>query len=288
MRLRISGKRQAPGWKRLRLGAWAVLLALCAGSAEAQRGGRFPGRNMDFGRMLGGDDTYYTPPDFAGNPVYDGRVTFARIKYRGYGNWSGREGPGWSHDYPDADVHLMRILREITVMRPFTNFERQIGGAIVALDDSALFRYPVAYLSEPGGWPLNDAEARGLRKYLHKGGFLIVDDFQPQDWNQFETNMRRVVPDLKPIQLTGKEGIFDSFFKVDMAGIVSSYNGRGAGAWYGFYEENDPKKRLMVLVGYAQDIGESWQWSGRGFEPVEVSNEAFKLGVNFFIWALTH
>jgi hypothetical protein len=269
-------------------------LLLSASSADAQRGGRFPGggRNMDFGGLLGGDETYYNPPDFRGNPLYDGRFTFARIKYRGYGHYSGREGPGWSHDYPDAEVHLMKIMREITVMRPFTMFHEQIGGAIVALDDSALFKYPVAYLSEPGGWPLNAVEAAGLRKFLLKGGFMIVDDFQPGDWGQFEANMTKALPELKAIELTGKEGIFDSFFKVDMRQIRSSYGGRGGrgggGSFFGYFENNDPTKRLIVLAGYMQDIGESWQWSGSGFEPVEVSNEAFKLGVNFVIYALTH
>lgn len=27
----------------------------------------------------------------------------------------------------------------------------------------------------------------------------------------------------------------------------------------------------MMLVCYGQDIGESWQWSGQGFMPVDVS-----------------
>jgi hypothetical protein len=273
---------------RSRISALILFLALFVSSADAQRGGRFPNRNFDFGGMLGGNETYYSPPDFRGNPLYDGRFTFARIKYRGYGHFSGREGPGWSHDYPDAEVNLMKIMREITAMRPFTMFRDQIGGAIVALDDSALFRYPVAYLSEPGGWPLNDAEAAGLRKYLTKGGFIIVDDFQPGDWGQFEVNMRKAFPDLKPIELTGKEGIFDAFFKVEMREIRGSYTGRGGGQWFGYFENNDPKKRMMMLAGYMQDIGESWQWSGSGFVPVDVSNEAFKLGVNFVIYALTH
>lgn len=280
-----------------RLGAIVVGAAALAGAisaatpgvADAQRGGRFPDRFM---RSLGDPNDFYSPPDFRGNPPYDGRVTFARIKYRGYGRWSGREGPGWSHDYPDADVHLMKIMREITTMRPFTNFGQMIGGAIVALDDPALFKYPVAYLSEPGGWFPNTAEALGLRNYLLKGGFMIVDDFNFEDWAPFESGMQRALPELRAIQLKGDEPIFDSFFKVDMSRIRRGFGGGGfgpqGGAFYGYFENNDPKKRLMVLVCYGQDIGESWQWSGQGFVPVDVSNEAFKLGVNFFIYALTH
>jgi len=276
------------------VGAVAVGAMLLAQAAHAQRGGGRGGgrgpRGFDMS-ALSDPNGFYTPPDFRGNPVYDGRFTFARIKYRGYGYWSGREGPGWSHDYPDADVHFMKILREITSMRPFTDFGNVLGGAIVSLDDPALFKYPVSYLSEPGGWFPNAEEVAGLHKYLSKGGFMIVDDFPFEAWGTFTNAMARAMPDLRPIQLTGKEPIFDSFFKVDMAKVRRGYSGgggRNGGDFYGYFEKNDPKKRLIVLAAYGQDIGESWQWSGQGFMPVDVSNEAFKLGVNFVIYALTH
>lgn len=298
MNSELRVQRSGFGVSQLRVGGWGVglalaLLAAIPTIADAQRGGRFPRGDRGFGfGSLGDPNEFFTPPDFRGNPLYDGRVTFARIKYRGYGYFSGREGPGWSHDYPDAEVHLMKILREITSMRPFTNFGQQIGGAIVALDDPQLGKYPIAYLSEPGGWFPNAAETQGLSNYLRKGGFMIVDDFPFEAWNNFESVMARVLPDLRPIQLSGTEPIFDSFFKVDMNRIRRGFSGGGGGAqggaFYGYFEKNDPKKRLIVLAGYGQDVGESWQWSGQGFVPVDVSNEAFKLGVNFWIYALTH
>ena len=43
-----------------------------------------------------------------------------------------------------------------------------------------------------------------------------------------------------------------------------------------------------MIVNYSQDVGDAWQWSGSGFMPIDVSNEAFKLGVNYVIYALTH
>ena len=72
-----------------------------------------------------------------------------------------------------SDRHLMKILSEITLLRPHLD-----DSNIFTLDDPELFRYPVAYMSEPGFWTLNDAEAEGLRDYLAKGGFLIFDDFR--------------------------------------------------------------------------------------------------------------
>jgi hypothetical protein len=288
---RTAGRTPAPTRRsaRARGPAGAALMAatlalLVATPAWAQRGGRFP--RTDFMRSLGDPNEFYTPPDFHGNPPYDGRFTFARIKYRGYGRWSGREGPGWSHDYPDADVHFMRILREVTSMHPFIASGPIIGGAIVALDDPALFKYPVAYLSEPGGWFPTPAEAAALGRYLRKGGFLIIDDFPAFSWPEMESAMARALPDLHPVRMTGREPIFDSFYKADINRVTSEY-GMNEG-FYAWYEHNDPTQRLLAVACYNNDIGEAWQWSGSGFVAVDVSNEAFKLGINFLVYALTH
>jgi hypothetical protein len=260
----------------------------------AQRGGGGGGRRPDLSQYFGGSNDTYVPPDFHGNPAYDGRFTFARISYRGFAHMS-REGPGWSHDYPDADVHLMRIMRDITIIRPFVEFGNIQGGVIVALDNPLLFKYPVAYLSEPGGWFPNDAEVKGMHNYLLKGGFVIFDDFGGgNDWNNWTIQMQRVLPGITPVELKGDEPIFDSFYKIDTKLIArqcamnrqSCY--RGIPVYVGYYENNDPKRRLLALGNFNADIGEFWQWSGQGFAPVDVSNEAYKLGINYLIYALTH
>lgn len=259
-------------------------LLLCApGLTHAQRDALGRAR-----AMLGDANEYWTPPDFRGNAPYSGRFTFARIKYRGYGHFSGREGPGWSHDYPRAEAHLMRIMRQITTMRPFLEFEDMVGGVILALDDPELFRYPVAYLSEPGGWDPNDRELTGLRNYLLKGGFLIVDDFDgwgsDQDLLAFQQHMKRALPAHRLIELDPKHAIFDSFFRIDLKLLQR----RQQPVYYAIFQDNDPAKRIMAVINFNNDIGEWWQWSDRGFAPVDVSNEAYKLGVNYLIYALTH
>ena len=44
----------------------------------------------------------------------------------------------------------------------------------------------------------------------------------------------------------------------------------------------------MVIANVDNDIGDSWQWSASGFAPVSSTNEIYKLGVNYIIYALTH
>src|SRR5215213_10181979 len=157
---------------------------------------------------------YFISPFFNGNPRYDGRVTFARIKYSGSYECGG-EGPGWSHDYPRTDVHFMRILREITTVQPFVERGPIVGSALVRLDEPELFSYPIAYLSEPGGWSVNDAELKGLRKYIDRGGLMIFDDIEGDpnpDYRNLVAQWQRAFPGAKPVRLTNEHPIFNCFF----------------------------------------------------------------------------
>ena len=271
----------------------AALIAPSLLLAQRGRGGGGGGRG--YYPMFGDPNEYYTPPDFHGNPLYDGRFVFARLKYRGYLKWAGREGPGWSHDYPDAEEKLMRIMREVTTLRPFIRTGEIAGGAIVGLDDPALFKYPVGYLSEPGGWYPNDKEVKGLHDYLLKGGFVIFDDFREggrwgYDWSNLRQQMAKVLPGAKWIQLHGDEPIFDSFFKIDLRAVISPTVNYGINlpTYFALYQDNDPNKHMLVIANVDSDIGEAWQWSGTGFVAVPAENEAFKLGVNYLVYALTH
>ena len=54
----------------------------------------------------------------------------------------------------------------------------------------------------------------------------------------------------------------------------------------GIYEDNDPKKRLLAILNLNNDLGENWQYSNMGWNPIQ-SNEAYRLGVNYVIYAMT-
>jgi hypothetical protein len=257
-----------------------LLVVLNADGALAQRRGEF-GRGG-----YGGDaNGFYMPNAFAGNNPYDGRFTFARIKYRGTGH-----GVGWAHDYPRAESHFMQIIKSITVLRPFVEAGPILGGNILALDEPDLMKYPVAYLSEPGGWYPNDGEVLGLRNYLQKGGFVIVDDFDgggmQQDWYHFVEVMRAVLPNSRVQEIPKTHPIFDSFFRIDFDKLVS-YGSGGTPGYFAIFQDNDPRKRVMMIINFNQDMGDYWEWSDRGFN-LAPSNEAYKLGVNYLIYALTH
>jgi hypothetical protein len=221
------------------------------------------------------------------NTPYNGRFTFVRIRFTpsrwGPGNYVWGLDLKWNHDYPRAESHFMKILKETTTLDP-----NMAGGNILALDEAELFKYPVAYLCEPGFWTLTEAEAKSLRTYLLKGGFLIVDDFAGPQWTNFEDQMRRVLPGGRLVELEPSHPVFDSFFRVDPRNFHHPYFRGVESHTLGIFEDNDARKRLMVVVNYNQDVSEYWEWSDTGWVPIELSNEAYKLGVDYVIYGMTH
>ena len=217
---------------------------------------------------------------------YDGRFTFVRLRWGSDLGFSRRGGFGsaWNHDYPRAERHLSLILDELTALDIHTE-----GSLILPLDDPELFKYPVAFMWEPGFWNLTDREGEAFRAYLLKGGFVVFEDFDgASQWNNFEAQMRRVLPDGRFLRLEGSHRIFDTFFQIkDIHAIVHPMSGIRP-SYYGIYEDNDPSKRLMVVANYDNDVPEYWEWSGQGLFPFDASNEAYKLGVNYVLYGLTH
>ena len=216
--------------------------------------------------------------------AYDGRFTFVRLRWTSDVSRRGGFGAAWNHDYPRAERHLSLILRELTNLDVRTD-----GSLVLTLDDPELFIHPIAFMWEPGFWVLSDREAETFRAYLLKGGFAVFEDFDgAQQWRHFEAQMRRVLPEGRLVRLDNTHPIFDSFFTVqNIDAIVHPMYGIHP-RYYGVFEDNDPSKRLMVVANFDNDVPEYWEWSGEGIYPFDASNEAYKLGVNYVIYGLTH
>ena len=217
---------------------------------------------------------------------YNGQFTFVRLRWKSDFGFSRRGGfsSAWNHDYPRAEQNLSLILRELTALDVRTD-----GSLILTLDDPELFKYPIAFMWEPGFWNLADREAESFRAYLLKGGFAVFEDFDgAQQWNNFEAQMHLVLPGGRFVRLDNTHRIFDSFFKVkDIDAIVHPMSGIRP-SYYGIFEDNDPSRRLMVVANYDNDVPEYWEWSGQGLFPFDASNEAYKLGINYVLYGLTH
>lgn len=223
------------------------------------------------------------------NAPYDGQFHFARIYFEtrgrgGFGFGRGRGGGAlWAHDYPRADYNFLSILQETTYVRSHDR-----ASNVIPLDHPDLFKYPIAYIVEIGGWSPTDEEVEALGEYLLKGGFLIVDDFQGyRALQNLQDQLGRAVPGSQVQLVEPTDEIFDSFFRIIPEDVIPPY-GNQPPLWLGVYEDNDPTKRLMVMINANNDIAEYWEYSDQGFYSIELSNEAYKLGVNYVVYGLTH
>ena len=229
-------------------------------------------------RFLGGD----FPVE--GNPSYDGRLTFTRLRYPGYGGLT-NEGPGWMHDYPTAERHLTKILSEISFLNPRTD-----SSNVLDFGDKEIMNYPVLYFSEPGYWQPTDEDVKNVHDFLMKGGFMIIDDFRVQHWFNLQEQFKRVFEkeNMQWLPVAPDNAVWDSFFRVDNEDLQRPGIYGPPVQYLGIFEDNDPTKRLMVIANYNNDVGDAWQWSDQGFLPIDLTNEAYKLGVNYIMYALTH
>ena len=105
--------------------------------------------------------------------------------------------------------------------------------------------------------------------------------------------MRRVLPEGRIYRLDANHSIYNSFFDIKSLDIpYPGTSGPGAlmGEFFGIFEDNDPRKDLMVVINYNMDLGEYLEWSndpGNRFS-LAPTNEAYKFLVNYVLYGLSH
>lgn len=97
----------------------------------------------------------------------------------------------------------------------------------------------------------------------------------------------RVLAEYRQVRIEADHPFFHSFFDMEtiyfphrLVDVMPSY--------YALFEGNDPAQRMMAMIKYNNDITEFWDWSDQGWLPIDITNEAYELGVSYMIYALTH
>src|SRR5687767_1717767 len=160
------------------IAAGVVLIVVMTSLAQAQRRG---------GRR--GEMDYVKRPEHI---TWNSDFTFCRIAYRS----AGRGGGGsWGVDYPRADMNLPIRLAELT--KTPVNFDamKEPNHVVILATEPELFKCPFVMITEVGTVHFDEEEAKALRTYLLKGGFLWADDFWGSyEWQNWETELRKVLP----------------------------------------------------------------------------------------------
>jgi hypothetical protein len=219
-------------------------------------------------------------------PRQENKFTFGRIFFDSpmnrlfMGPVGAGNGPPWSHDWPRSEEHFMKIMAEVTKL------DVNPGGHIISFQNDDCFKYPIAYLCEVGYINLSEAEAQRMAEYLLRGGFLIVDDFRGErEMRNFVYQMKRVFPDRSLEELPRTHPIWTCFYDISKLDIKPPYSQWLIPQYFGM---SDDKGRLMMVVDYNNDISDYWEWSGDPLMPIDETNEAYKYGVNYVMYALTH
>jgi hypothetical protein len=172
------------------------------------------------------------------------------------------------------------------IMAELTKLDVNPGGHITSFMSDDCFKYPIGYLCEPGYLDLSRDEARRMAEYLLRGGFLIVDDFRgDRQLDNFRSQMKQVFPDRSLEELPRTHPIWTCFYDISKLMIEPPYSRNLTPQYFGMSDDNG---RLMMVVDYNNDISDYWEWSNDPMMPIDESNEAYKYGVNYVMYALTH
>jgi hypothetical protein len=202
----------------------------------------------------------------AGNQTNPSRVTIARLKYFGGGDWY------WGNS---SLPNLIEFTQKNTNI-PISDDEVRIS-----LDDDRLFNYPFLYITGHGPIKFSDDEARRLNDYLTAGGFLFANDSYGMK-ESFFLAMRKVFPEREPVELPFDHGIFSCYYSFPN-GLpkIHKHDGKPTQA-FGWFTEG----RLAVLFAYESDIGDGWEDPQVHNDPQELREQALRMGVNILVWAL--
>jgi hypothetical protein len=236
------------------------------------------------------DSRLLTPPD-AGEKT---EWAFARLRYPNYGGGDrgGYYGfrSSWTTDYPKADRQFVQGVRRLT------RLHAKSVEQVVDLDSDEIFNWPWIYAVEVGHWGLTDAQCKKLREYLLRGGFLMVDDFHgTREWSVFMASMGRVFPDRPVVELANSDALFHVLYDLDQRfqvpgigalnrGLTYEYDGIEP-RWRGIY---DDKGRIMVAICHNMDLGDAWEWADHPRYPERYASLAYRIGVNYIIYSMTH
>ena len=231
---------------------------------------------------------------FTDAPPQDSEFVYARIRYHLTSDaWLVREVP-WHHDYPYSDEMFPTVLREVTNVRTSpTSFQ------IVDIDSPELFKYPFAYLAEPGFIELNPKDVVNLREYLDRGGFLFVDDFRTaayshykdggpeDDIGNFRRQLKKMYPDRDFVRLDLSDPIFNTFYKITSLDMMAPYIFPGQSP-VEFLGLRDTHGNLQMVLNNNNDVSEYWEWLDEGRMSMHDATTSLHFGINYLMYAMTH
>jgi hypothetical protein len=188
----------------------------------------------------------------------------ARLQYEGGGDW---------YNDPEVIPNLVKFIKK------YINIDLDERQAIVKPSSREIFNYPIIFMTGHGNVYFSEMDAKNLREYLERGGFLYVDDDYGLDIH-FRREIKKVFPDKELEEIPLSHPIFHIYWKFDKLPKIHQHDGKPPKA-YGIFIGD----RLVLLYTYESNISDGW--TDRHGDPPEVQEIALKFGMNIVLYALT-
>jgi hypothetical protein len=204
---------------------------------------------------------------------------------------SGGRGASWTVDYPRGDRTFAAAVRRLTLVDV-----RSVEQPVDPDDANDIFFWPYLHAGMPTAWTFTDAQAKKIRDYLLRGGFMVCDSFfGTQEWAGFEKGIKRIFPDRDIEDIPDSDPIFHGVFNLEKRTQVGNFRSRRSGKWYRADGETpqwrgirDDRGRVVVAINFNNDLGDSWQLADNPEYPEKFSSMGIRLGVNYVVYSLTH
>ncbi len=212
---------------------------------------------------------------------------FLRVEYVDLPGANRRFGRGWwRQDWPEAEAHFAQGVKRLTQI--------DVGAGVhLGLTDDRIYDYPWIYATQVGYWDLSDEEIASLREYLLRGGFLMTDDFYGEaQWAVFAAAMARVFPEHPIVEVPEDDSTLHVLYDLDqriqipgLRHLRGRWGQPGEPHWRGIYDEDG---RMMVAANYNMDIGDAWEHADWVEYPEPMTALAYRFGINYVVYAMTH
>lgn len=212
---------------------------------------------------------------------------FARLRYRS--NRDGFYRSRWGTDANKSERQFIQGLRRLT------RIHARSVEQIVDIESDEMFDWPWLYAVGIGDWTLSESHVQRLKAYFDRGGFLMVDDFHNErEWADFMAGIKQVLPGHTVVELENDDAIFHNVYNLAERVRVPGLNVvHGSQIERGGVEPHwravlDEKGRVVVAICFNMDLGDAWEWADLPEYPERYASLAYRIGVNYIIYAMTH
>ena len=150
----------------------------------------------------------------------------------------------------------------------------------VEVGSSALFNYPIVFMTGHGNVIFSESDSNNLRDYLLSGGFLHISDNYGLD-KYIRRELKKVFPTIDFQEIPQNHPIYNQTFTFKN-GLpkIHEHDGKPPQGLGLFFEG-----RLICFYDYESDLSDGWEDEEVHNNPPEVREKALKMGANIVEFA---